>query len=193
MMVMVTYIAPRMLICMHNWGSSLHLPPHRRSSIHRHLHLHALEEPRAARLPSSAAARSVGPAVSRPKPGSARRASLAAAARPSLCAAMVTRRRPLAAALVRLCPLLCPPGRQDGAQSAVAPARVPARHHRLRGTPALRPRVGPCATQAAGASVLESCHSARPADQAWPPSERRCRQASFRGRSLWCRHQTAAH
>ena len=23
----------RMLICMHNWGSSLHLPPHRRSSI----------------------------------------------------------------------------------------------------------------------------------------------------------------
>ena len=22
-----------MLICMHNWGSSLHLPPHRRSSI----------------------------------------------------------------------------------------------------------------------------------------------------------------
>ena len=32
-MVMVTYIAPRMLICMHNWGSSLHLPPHRRSSI----------------------------------------------------------------------------------------------------------------------------------------------------------------
>ena len=26
----------RMLICMHNWGSSLHLPPHRRSSIHRY-------------------------------------------------------------------------------------------------------------------------------------------------------------
>ena len=23
----------RMLICMHNWGSSLHLPPHRRPSI----------------------------------------------------------------------------------------------------------------------------------------------------------------
>ena len=37
----------RMLICMHNWGSSLHLPPHRRSSsIHRHRRVrpHALEE-----------------------------------------------------------------------------------------------------------------------------------------------------